>query len=356
VTGPFDTSQLRTIDEVIARARSVLDPGIRVWAEAGAGQGVTTARNTVALGRLALVPRVMRDVGDLDLATSFAGVPLAFPVMLAPVGALALYDPGDALAAAQVATEAGITAFCGMLATSPWEEVARTAPGRHFFQLYVLGDRGWLSEILARVENSGFAALCVTVDTPVIGRRDRSLETGFTWTVTPEASPNLARHGLDYSHRARFTRSDLEWLVEHSKLPVIVKGVMTPEDASDAVATGVAGVYVSNHGGRVVDHGVSTIEVLAEIVEATSGRVDVAIDSGFARGADVCKALALGAKAVGIGRLQCWGLAAGGAAGLSRVLEILREEIGNTMANLGCRSVSELNPGHVRWSIPASPG
>jgi isopentenyl diphosphate isomerase/L-lactate dehydrogenase-like FMN-dependent dehydrogenase len=160
---------------------------------------------------------------------------------------------------------------------------------------------------------------------------------------------------MDYSHRARHTWAELAWLCSQTELPVVVKGVMTPGDAIEAVECGAAGVYVSNHGGRVVDHGVSTIEVLAEVVEAVGNRAEVMVDGGFSRGAEVCKALALGARAVGIGRLQCWGLAVGGAAGLLRVLEILRDEIANTMANLGCATVADLTPAHVRWSIPAPP-
>jgi isopentenyl diphosphate isomerase/L-lactate dehydrogenase-like FMN-dependent dehydrogenase len=297
----------------------------------------------------------MRDVAAVDISSSVAGFPLALPVILAPVGALALYDPDDAMASAIAATRMSTSAFCGILSTSSWEEVAATAPGRHFFQLFVLGDRSWISEILARVKEAGFGGLCVTVDTPVIGRRDRSLEDGFTWSVPPEGPPSLSRHGFDYSYRARFTWPDLEWLCQQTDLPVIIKGVMTPTDARQALACGVAGIYVSNHGGRVVDQSLSTIEVLGEIVEAVAGEADVVVDSGFTRGADVCKALALGARAVGIGRLQCWGLAAGGVDGLTRVLEILGDEISNTMANIGCRSVGEITPEHVRWSIPALP-
>jgi isopentenyl diphosphate isomerase/L-lactate dehydrogenase-like FMN-dependent dehydrogenase len=355
VTESSDPTDLKTIDQVISRAREVVDPGKHVWAAAGAGQGVTQIRNSVALNRLALVPRVMRDVAAIDISSSLAGVPLALPVILAPVGALALYDPEDAMASAIAATQMSTSAFCGILSTSSWEEVAATAPGRHFFQLFVLGDRSWISEILARVEEAGFGGLCVTVDTPVIGRRDRSLEDGFTWSVPPEGPPSLSRHGFDYSYRARFTWPDLEWLCRQTDLPVIIKGVMTPADARQALACGVAGIYVSNHGGRVVDQSLSTIEVLGEIVEAVAGEADVVVDSGFTRGADVCKALALGARAVGIGRLQCWGLAAGGVDGLTRVLEILEHEISNTMANIGCRSVGEITPEHVRWSIPALP-
>jgi isopentenyl diphosphate isomerase/L-lactate dehydrogenase-like FMN-dependent dehydrogenase len=355
VTDQVDLSDLKTIDQVIARAREVTEPGAHVWAAAGAGQGVTLARNALALNKLALVPRVMRDVSEVDLSTSFLGVPLALPILAAPVGALGLYDPGDALAAATAATRVGTSAICSTLATSPWEEVAATAPGRHFFQLYVLGARPWISDVLARVGSAGFAGICLTVDTPVIGRRDRSLEDGFVWTVPPEGSPNLTQHGMDYSHRPKFTWDDLEWLCGQTELPVFVKGVMRPADAVESVARGVAGVYVSNHGGRVIDHGLSTIEALEEIVDRVGDEAEVMIDSGFTRGAEVCKALALGARAVGIGRLQCWGLAVGGTSGLIRVLEILRDEIANTMANIGCRSIEEITADHVRWSIPAPP-
>jgi len=356
VTDSADFDFLLTIDQVIARAREASEPGPYEWGAAGAGQGVTTSRNSLALNLLALLPRVLRDVSSVDTTSSFVGVPLAIPVMLAPVAALALYDPGDALAAAQAATRCGTAAFCGMLSASPWEEVASTAAGRHFFQIYPMGDRAWMSEIADRAEQAGFAGICVTVDSPVIGRRDRSIESGFGWAVPAEGTDSLNRHGFDYAYRPTFTWPDLAWLCAHTNLPVIVKGIMTAEDAIEAIDCGVAAVYVSNHGGRMVDQGLSTIEVLSEIVEAVGARADVAVDSGFTRGAEVCKALALGARAVGIGRLQCWGLAAGGATALGRVLEILGHEISSTMANIGCGSVTDITPGHVRWSIAAPPG
>ena len=355
MTGPVDLSELKTIDQIIERARKVTDPGAHVWAAAGAGQGVTTTRNTLALNQLALVPRMLRDVSRVDTRTAFAGVPMEFPVVLAPVAALSLFDPGDALAAATAATDMGTSAFCGMLTSSSWEDVAATSPGRHFFQLYAFGDRDWAGEVVDRVEEAGFAGLCLTVDSPVIGRRDRSLEDGFSWSIPSGDSINLNRRGLDYAFRATLTWADLASLCQRSNLPVIVKGVMTPDDALEAVECGVTGIYVSNHGGRMVDQSLSTIEVLAEIVEAVGGKVDVAVDSGFTRGAEVCKALALGAKAVGIGRLQCWGLAVGGAPGLVRVLEILRAEIETTMANIGCSITDEIRSEHVRWSFPALP-
>jgi 4-hydroxymandelate oxidase len=218
-----------------------------------------------------------------------------------------------------------------------------------------MGDRTWMRAIADRAEQAGFAGICVTVDSPVIGRRDRSIESDFGWAVPAEGTDSLNRHGFDYSYRATFTWPDLAWLCAHTDLPVIVKGVMTAGDAIEAIDSGVAAIYVSNHGGRMVDQGLSTIEVLAEIVEAAGLEAEVAIDSGFTRGAEVCKALALGARAVGIGRLQCWGLAVGGALALGRALEILESEISSTMANIGCRSVADITPSHVRWSIASPP-
>ena len=347
-----DPAELKTIGQIIARAREVTDPGAYAWAAAGAGQGATVDRNRLALNSLALVPRVGRDVSQVDPSSSFLGVPLASPVMLSPVGALALYDPGDALAAATAATELGTSAICSIHTNSVWEEVAAAAPGRHFFQLYVAGDKSWLTDILSRIEHARFAGVCVTLDAPVIGRRDRSLEEGFIWRTPTDLPPSMRQHGWDESFRSRFAWSDLEWLCGQANIPVFVKGVMTPDDALAAVECGADGIFVSNHGGRMVDHAVSSVEVLDEIIAAVSD-VDVAVDWAFLGGADVCQALALGARAVGIGRLQCWGLAAGGAAGLARVLDILRQEIALTMANIGARNVGEITRDHVRWSLTA---
>jgi isopentenyl diphosphate isomerase/L-lactate dehydrogenase-like FMN-dependent dehydrogenase len=350
----LDPSDLVSIDQLIARAIANTEPGLFGWAAAAAGEEVTIARNAIALNRLALVSRTMRDVGSVDTSTTLLGVPLSVPVFMAPVGALSLYHPDGAMGSAQAAAEAGTTAFCGMLVSEPWEDLAATAPGRNFFQLYVGGDRGWLAGIIERIESAGFAGLCVTVDTPVIGRRDRSLVDGFIWSAERHESPfNLARHGgADMTHRKRFTWDEFEWICAHTRLPVIVKGVLNPADAARAVEVGAAAVYVSNHGGRVVDHSVSSIEMLPEVVDAVAGRAQVIVDSGFTRGPEVIKALALGATAVGLGRMQCWGLAVGGRAGVARLLTILRQEIEITMANLGAASVAELTPEFVRWSFP----
>lgn len=347
--------EIETIDQVLALAKRSLDAGAHTWAAAGAGQEVTVSRNSVALNSLALMPRVGRHVADVDTGVEFLGVRLAMPVILAPVGALVIYDPGDALAAAQAATEAGISDFCSLFTRSPWPEVAATAPGRHFLQLYAQGDRSWLDEIVAGVEQLGFAGLCMTLDSPVIGRRDRSLASGYTWKSPLGGTVNFDDAGTGPEHRAGFTWSDLEWLCDRTDLPVVAKGIMSAQDARAAVESGARAVYVSNHGGRMVDHSLSTIEVLEEIVDVVGEEVEIVIDSGFTRGAEVCKAVALGARAVGIGRLQCWALAAGGSPMLLRALQILHDEIAKTMANIGSRNLAELNRNTVRWSIPAPP-
>ena len=349
---PADVS---TIGQIVAAARGTLPTEVWAWAAAGAGTEVTVARNTLALNSLALVPRVGRDVSSIDTSSSFASVPLAVPVMLAPVGALGVYDPGDAAASGRAAASVGTSAFCSMFSTAPWTEVAATSPGRHFFQIYVSGDREWQAELIARVEAAGFAGLCVTMDSPTIGRRDRSIETGFTWSHPDDGTSDLDSSLLDPSRRAAFTWSDLEWIAASTALPVIAKGVMTGEDAQLAVGSGARAVYVSNHGGRMVDQGLSTIEALSEVVAAVPDGVDVAVDSGFTNGADVCKALALGANAVAIGRLQCWALAAGGEPMLARALQLLRSEVEVTMANTGCPDLAAMTPDLVRWSIPAVP-
>ena len=352
-----DLAQINTIGQVIDRAREILDPAVFTWAASGAGTDLTVARNETALKALALIPRLLVDVTTVETSTSFLGVPLQIPVMLAPVGALALYHPDDARASGEGAARAGTSIFCGILGDQPWEDVAATAPGRHFFQMYALGDRGWLGRVVERVERAGFAGICLTADSPAIARRDASLAGGYDWNIYRGDGPaNLRGIGYDPKFKRRFTWTDLEWLSRETSLPLILKGVMSAADAIRAVDSGVQGIYVSNHGGRAVDHELSPMEVLAEIVAAVDGRAEVVVDSGFTRGAEVCKALALGARAVAIGRLQCWALAIGGAAGVEKVLQILREELDLTMTNLGCRNVGELTPGMVRWSMPVRLG
>ena len=351
----IDLTEIKTIGQVIARAQEVLDPELFTWAASGAGVEVTVRRNALALSALALIPRLMTDVSNVDISSSFLGVPLQIPVMMAPVGALSLYHPDDAKASGEGAARAGTSVLCGILGDQPWEEVANTAPGRHFFQMYVLGDRDWLGSVIERVEKAGFAGICLTADTPEIARRDSNIAGGYDWNIYHGDGPaNLRDLGYDPEFKGRFTWTDLQWLSEATSLPLILKGVMSAADALRAVDSGVQGIYVSNHGGRAVDHGLSPIEVLAEIVEAVDGRAEVIIDSGFTRRRGLQGA---GAGSPGGGHRPTAMLGAGdrGRRGVEKVLEILRLELLLTMANLGCRNVDDLTPDMVRWSMPIEP-
>ena len=347
-------SSLRTIDQVIARARTVLEQSRWDFGYAGAGEEVTLQRNRAAWRELALVPSVLRDVSELDLSTTFLGLKLDLPVMCAPVGALSVFHPDGALGVAQGAAQEGTVGVIGILSGPPFAEVQAGSGGRNIFQLYMSGDDHWVDALVERVSDAGAAGLCVTVDSTVEARRDRVINGGFDWKMARSdvVPPNLEGLGRQRVYQRSFTWDKLERLRARTDLPLVLKGIVTADDARRAVEVGVQAVYVSNHGGRALDHGVSTIEVLPEIVDAVGDHAEVVLDSGVQHGTDVCKAIALGARAVLIGRLHCWGLAAGGAEGVAQVLRILRAEMENTMALMGVRNLGELTPARVRKTIP----
>ncbi|HET6152100.1 MAG TPA: alpha-hydroxy acid oxidase [Marmoricola sp.] len=351
-TGTLDVTTLGTLDEIVEYAQSVVDPGPLTWAASGAGRSTTVARNSQAIERLALVPRLMQDVTAVSTATSFLGVPMSLPVFFSPVGSTVLFHPGATAELARGAAAFGASVFCPTLTRSSWEEVAATAPGRHFFQLYVQGDDAWVDDIVERVVRAGFAAICVTADSAVHAKRDSVTRGGFDWRLEREGMPpNLVPHGRDETYKANFTWAKFARLCATSPLPIILKGVLTAADARLAVDHGAAAVYVSNHGGRNVDSELSTIEALAAIIDEVAVNVPVVVDGGFLRAGDVLKALALGATAVGMGRLQCWALAAGGADAVEHVLDILQRDLATTMALLGCTSPDRITRDQVRGSF-----
>jgi isopentenyl diphosphate isomerase/L-lactate dehydrogenase-like FMN-dependent dehydrogenase len=341
-------SSFATLGEVADAARERLEPDVWDYVAGGAGSEATLRRNRQALDALLLQPRVLRDVGARRADATFLGVPLALPVMLAPVGTISLFDAGGAATCARAAGRAGTAAFVGLLSVPALEEVAAAAPAVPLvFQIYVRGDRAWTLELAKRAEAAGYRALCVTVDSPVDGRRERDLRNRFD-RRSLQARPNL---GAAYARRdlqATLTWADLAWLAERTALPIVLKGVTHPADALAAVEAGAAAVIVSNHGGRQLDHQQATIEALGPVVEAAGDRLEVAVDGGFMRGTDVVKAVALGARAVLIGKLMCFALAAGGEDALVETLLRLREEVLNTLALLGACGVDELSATHVR--------
>jgi len=305
-------------------------------------------RNRAALDALLLRPRVGRDVSVRRTSTTFLGVDLALPVMLAPIGTIGLFDEGGAASAARAAARAGTASFVSLLSVPDLETVAQTqAP--LFFQHYTRSDRGWTLEMIRRVEAAGYRGLCVTLDSAVDGVRERELRNRFDRGAAQDR-PNIAPGHDRRELQAKLTWPELAWLAEQTELPLLVKGVTHPDDAVLAVEAGAAAVIVSNHGGRQLDHQAATIELLGPVVESIGDRAEVIVDGGFERGADVVKALALGARAVLIGKAACFALAAGGEDALVETLERLWVEVDRTLALLGVTAPEELMAAHVRVS------
>lgn len=345
---PFDTTY-RSILQVVEEARYRLPEHLWDHATGGAGSEATVRRNTETLDAVRFRPRVLRDVARRTTGTTVLGMDLAAPLALAPVGPVELYDADGALAAARAAANFGTFSMVAMTSSPALEVVAEDSDADLVFQLYLRGDHDWIDALVARIEAGGYRAICLTVDAPAYGRRERDLRHGFVHS-DHQRQPNLGERaerlgrGEEFGFQMSATWDDVSWLRERTSLPLVVKGIMTGEDARRASDLGVDAVYVSNHGGRLLDHQLGTIEVLREVVEAADPATEILIDGGFLHGEDVAKALCLGADAVLLGRLQLYGLAAGGSAGLTQVLHLLTDEMLIVMALLGVADVAALYP------------
>jgi 4-hydroxymandelate oxidase len=341
-----------------AAARERLDPGVYDYIAGGAGDEHTLRENRAAFERWELRPRVLVDISGVSTATTVLGTEVALPVLVAPTAFQRLADPEGELATARAAAVAGTIMSLSTLSSVTPAELAAAAPDApKWFQLYWSRDRGFTQELVETAADSGFTALVLTVDLPVAGRRELDARAAFT---LPDdlPLPNIPEElrGDDF-HSAlhavvddTLTWRDLEWLRSICSLPLVVKGILTSEDALLAAEHGATAVVVSNHGGRQLDGVPPTLDVLPEVVEAVGERVEVLLDGGIRRGIDVLKALALGARATLSGRSVLWGLAAGGEEGATRVLELLRREVELGLKLLGCPSPADVTPGHVRRS------
>ena len=340
-----------TLTEIVVLARRNLDDGVWVMVTGGAETETTLLRNRQSLDEIAFRTRVLRDVRSVDTAATFLGLPQRIPVMLAPVGTIGQIDQAGALAAARAGAAFGVTTFVSSTADPGIETVRQGTDAPLIFQLYVRGDDDWLRAQLDQIVELGYAALCVTVDTPTGSRNiePRRLDPSAS-LATPQGSPQT---GMEF--QAAFSWKQIEILGEKSTIPLIIKGITTAEDAKIAAAHGVAAIYISNHGGRQLDHCPGTIELIPEIIGAVGDQAEVIVDGGFMRGTDVVKAIALGAKSVAIGKLYLYGLAAGGEAGVVRVLELLEAEIRNNMGLLGVTSLDQLDPSYLRAANPVRP-
>jgi len=316
----------------------------------GAGDEATLADNTAAFGRWLLRPRVLVDVAEPSTATTVLGHDVALPVLVAPVAYQRLAHEDGELAMARAAAAAGTVMCVSTMSTTPPGEVAATGADC-WYQLYVPRDEGRARDLVEQARDAGFRALVLTVDTPVLGRRERDLRSGFA--VPPEVTVSffgrggITPHGSFEDMSASVTWRDIERLASLGGLPVVVKGVLTAEDALLACEHGAAALVVSNHGGRQLDGVAATLDALPEVVDAVAGRIDVLLDGGVRRGTDVVKALALGARAVLVGRAPLWGLTVEGEAGARRVLELLRAETELALQLVGCRTPAELTRAHV---------
>ena len=338
----------------------------------GAHDEVSLRGNRAAYDRLSLAYRVLVDVSRRDPATTVLGQPVAMPVLVAPTAFHRLADPEGEVATVRAAGAAGTVMILSTLSTSTVESVVAAASGPVWFQLYVYRDRGVTEGMVRRAEAAGCRALVLTVDAPLLGRRERDVRNRFSlppglavanllpagYGALPPAvaDSGLAAYFASFLNPA-LTWRDVAWLRSITRLPVLVKGIIRPDDALRAAEAGAAGVVVSNHGGRQLDTSPATLDVLPEIVDALAAhghRIEVLMDGGVRRGTDVLKALALGARAVLVGRPVLWGLAAGGESGAARVLAILREELDLAMALAGAPTVAEITRDLVRRSPDAS--
>ena len=338
----FKNERFMTLPEIRAAAKEVIQPKVWGFAEGAAESETTLRRNRRALRRLAIRQRVLVDVRKIDVTTDFLGMKLPIPAAVSPMGSLALFHPEGDL---EMARGAGLGGNLNVVSgVTGWrvEDVARAATGPLFFQLYHFGERPWVEDLMNRVQTSGYKAVCLTVDVAVYGRRERDMLVRFDPRFFSNATPNPPPNNTEIP--ARLTWKDVEWLKSILKIPFGLKGIMTAEDAKRAVEAGVEIIWISNHGGRQLDHGQATVEVLPEIVEAVAGRAKIMIDGGFSRGTDIVKAVALGANVVGLGRTSLWGLAADGAAGVDRTFQLLQEEMKTTMALCGRTSLRDLTP------------
>ena len=343
--------------EIEALARERLKASTADYFGGGSDDEVTLRANRTAFEEIFLRPRYLVDVSQRSLETTVLGTPLSMPLLIAPTGFQALAHADGELATARAAANAGTIMILSTFSTYSLEEVRGEVEGPLWFQLYVHKDRGLTTGLVERAEAAGYEAIVLTVDVPVLGRRERDVRNEFVLPPDLRVAnfdigqseglhDGAGESGLAAFHRGlrapQFSWRELEWLVAKTRLPVILKGVLRGDDAALGVDHGAKGIIVSNHGGRQLDGAIPGIRALPDVVDAVGDRVDVLVDGGIRRGSDILKAIALGARAVLIGRPAVWGLAWDGEAGLTRVLKILKDEFDTAMALTGAPTVNAI--------------
>ncbi len=346
--GQGDIVEPINISDYEELARTRMDPAAFDFYSGGSDDEVTLRANRTAFERIRLRPRVLVDVNTLDLRTTVLSAPVSMPILIAPAAYHGLAYPAEGeCATAQAAGEAGTLMTASTVSNRSMEEIAAVATGPLWFQLYTYGGYKVSEELVRRAQAAGYRAIVLTVDLPRVGRREKDVRHGFRLPSHMREGNFSANTDLS-EKRSILTWDVLPWLRSITTLPIVLKGILTAEDALLAVEHGVEGIIVSNHGGRQLDTALASIEALPEVVEAVAGRCEVFMDSGIRRGTDVIKALALGARAVLIGRPILWGLAVNGPAGARHVLELLRNELEMAMVLSGRPTIASIDRSLVR--------
>src|SRR5664279_1744760 len=334
--------EFQNLHEFVRKARANLNQNAWDYIVGAAETETTLRRNRMALDEIAFRPRVLRNVAKVDATVELFGRKLRLPVMLAPVGALELFDPGAAASVARAAGTFGAAHMLSSVSEPGLEKTAEAAPDAlRMYQLYVRGGDAFVEDCVSRAVAAGYVAFCLTVDTAHYSRRERDIAKRYV-----RATGGDFQKGLEWR--------TVKLIKDKFKIPLVIKGIATAEDAQIALDHGVDWIYVSNHGGRQLDHGRGAMHVLPEIVDAVKGRAKIMVDGGFCRGSDIVKAIAMGADLVGIGRLQCWALAAKGEAGVLRMLELLEDEVIRCLGLLGVTSFAELDKSYLHAAAPTN--
>jgi len=341
-TGGF--AEFETLHEFAKVAKEKLSVETWDYLMGGADTETTLKRNRLALDTVGFRPRVLRDVEHIDCGGKLLGQALKLPIILAPIGSLQDFVPEGAIPSTLAAADAGVLHMLSSRSDPGLEAVAAAVDYPKIFQLYVRGDPDWVDDHARRAVEAGYVALTFTVDLDYYGRRERDLAKRYRTTSRRTAS------AIEWQYR--FVWDDVRRVRDKFDIPIILKGIATAEDAALCVAEGIDVVYVSNHGGRQLDHGRGGLDVLPEIVKEVDGRAEIVIDGGFMRGSDVVKAMAMGADAVGIGRLQGMALGAKGREGVVRMLELLETEIRICLGLLGVTSFAELDESYLHAVAP----
>lgn len=379
-----DISACHSIDDLRRLAKSKLPKVMFDYIDGGAEDEITLARNCEGFGRYQLIPNTLVDVSSVALGTSIQGADIDLPIIFSPTGASRLFHHHGELATSSAAEKAGTIYSLSSMSSHTIEEIGQHSKGTKWFQIYVWKDRSVVKEFIQRCKDSGYQALCLTVDASTSGHRERDLRNGMTlppsfslsslvdmafhpswwWHVLrgPQitmanvldkaglginSATSLGKYAVDQLDPS-VTWSDMAWMIEEWGGPFMIKGILSPDDARRAVEIGASGIIISNHGGRQLDHAAAPIDMLPDIVETVGDHTEIILDGGIRRGTDVIKALALGADACMIGRPYLYGLAAGGQPGVERAIELLRSEVERDLKLLGCPDIKGLNKRYLK--------